>query len=711
MRIFYDMIITLPKTFWDVYYYMKLRFSSLLDRLQPSETAVLLATAVAVGVGTGLGAVFFIRLIAIVQTLFFESGAAVFAFLGRGVFILAPLVGGLLAGPIIFFVAKEAKGHGVPEVMQAIALRGGRIRPRVVVAKVVASALCIGSGGSAGREGPIVQVGAALGSTIGQWLHLSEARIRNLVACGAAAGIAATFNAPIAGVIFAMEIILGELHLGDLGSVVISSVTASTLARVFLGDRPAFSIPRYAMQTPWEVLLFVLLGVLSAFIAVGFIRLLYWFEDRFDEWKFPDALKPAVGGLILGGLAFFYPMILGLGFVPQEEALLGLPLSANIPHVFGSGFPVIEGALLDKLSIGLLFALVWLKPLATSLTLGSGNSGGIFAPSLFTGAALGGAFGLAVEHFAPGATAGPGAFAIVGMAAVFAGAARAPFTAILIVFEMTDDYRLIIPLMAGVIVSLIVAERLHRDSIYTLKLTRRGINLRRGRDVDVMESVRADEVMVRQPVTVPVDLPMTLLAGEFLRTGRHGFPVLNEDGSLYGVVSLEDYRRITAAEPDSLDKLTVRDIATRDIVTVFPDESVGTALRRMAPRDLSRMLVVARDDPRRLLGVVRRNDIVRAYEVGVLRREEARHRAEAISAVNHSRAEFVEVHIPPGCHAASHTIAELDLPRPSVLVSIRRGRELVIPHGDTCLEPGDVVTALCERDCTDQVKSALTRAD
>jgi chloride channel protein, CIC family len=711
MRIFYDMIITLPKTFWDVYYYMKLRFSSLLDRLQPSETAVLLATAVAVGVGTGLGAVFFIRLIAIVQSLFFESGAAIFRSLGRGVFILAPLVGGLLAGPIIFFVAKEAKGHGVPEVMQAIALRGGRIRPRVVVAKVVASALCIGSGGSAGREGPIVQVGAALGSTIGQWLHLSEARIRNLVACGAAAGIAATFNAPIAGVIFAMEIILGELHLGDLGSVVISSVTASTLARIFLGDRPAFSIPRYAMQTPWEVLLFVLLGVLSAFIAVGFIRLLYWFEDRFDEWKFPDALKPAVGGLILGGLAFFYPMILGLGFVPQEEALLGLPLSANIPHVFGSGFPVIEGALLDKLSIGLLFALVLLKPLATSLTLGSGNSGGIFAPSLFTGAALGGAFGLAVEHFAPGATAGPGAFAIVGMAAVFAGAARAPFTAILIVFEMTDDYRLIIPLMAGVIVSLIVAERLHRDSIYTLKLTRRGINLRRGRDVDVMESVRADEVMVRQPVTVPVDLPMTLLASEFLRTGRHGFPVLNEDGSLYGVVSLEDYRRITAAEPDSLDDLTVRDIATQDVVTVFPDESVGTALRRMAPRDLSRMPVVARDDPRRLLGVVRRNDIVRAYEVGVLRREEARHRAEAISAVNHSRAEFVEVHISPGSHAASHTIAELELPRPSVLVSIRRGRELVIPHGDTRLEPGDVVTALCERECTNQVQAALTRAD
>ena len=689
---------------------IKFRFSSLLDRLQPSETAVLLVTAVTVGAGTGLGAVFFIQLIAFIQSLFFQSGAILLGFMGRGLFILAPLIGGLLAGPIIHYFAQEAKGHGVPEVMQAIALRGGRIRPRVAVAKVVASALCIGSGGSAGREGPIVQVGAALGSTIGQWLRLSEGRIRNLVACGAAAGIAATFNAPIAGVIFAMEIILGELHLGDLGSVVISSVTASTLARVFLGDQPAFAIPRYAMKTPWEVLLYVVLGLFSAFVAVGFIRLLYWFEDRFDAWRFPGALKPAVGGLLLGGLAFGYPIVLSMGLVPQEEALLGLPLSANVPHIFGSGFAVIEGALLGQLSFGLLLVLVFLKPLATSFTLGSGNSGGVFAPSLFTGAALGGAFGLVVEYFAPGATAGPGAFAIVGMAAVFAGAARAPFTAILIVFEMTNDYRMIVPLMASVIASLLVAERLHRESIYTLKLTRRGIHLRRGRDVDVMESVRADEVMVRQPITVPVDLPVSLLAGEFLRTGRHGFPVMSEGGSLYGVVSLEDYRRAIAENRDSPDQLAVGDIATRDVVTVFPDESVGTALRRMAPRDLSRLPVVARDDPRRLLGVVRRNDIVRAYEVGVLRREEARHRAEAMHAVGHSRAEFVEVHIPPGSQAAGLTVAELDLPRAAVLVSIRRGRELVIPHGDTRLESGDVVTALCERESANDVRAALTKA-
>jgi CIC family chloride channel protein len=686
---------------------IRLHLPHFLDRIQPSGTTVLLGTAIFIGAGTGFGAVLFIRLIELVQLGFFAGGEAVFGGMGRFLFLLIPAMGGLIGGPIIAFFAKEAKGHGVPEVMQAIVLNGGRIRPRVVVAKIAASALCIGSGGSAGREGPIVQVGAALGSTLGQWLHLSEARIRNLVACGAAAGIAATFNAPIAGVIFSMEIILGELHLGDLGSVVLSAVTASTIARIFLGIRPAFSIPNYGVKGPWEILLYALLGALSALSAVIFIRMLYWFEDRFDGWKFPDAFKPAIGGLLLGGLAFFYPMVLGLGFIPAEETLLDMPLVENIPHVFGSGFPVIEGALLGELSFGLLFVLIFLKPLATSLTLGSGNSGGVFAPALFTGAALGGAFGRLVESIFPGATAGPGAFATVGMAAVFAGAARAPFTAILIVFEMTDDYQLILPLMAGVIVSMIIADHLHPDSIYTLKLTRRGIRLRQGHDVDVMESVRVEEVMVRQPQTIPVDLPVQLLAGEFLRTGRHGFPVLNSDGSLFGVVSLEDYRRATVGGNEASKYLTVRDIATRAVVSVFPDETVGIALRRMAPRDISRLPVVSREDTRRLLGVVRRNDIVRAYEVGAMRRHEARLRAGTTQAVRDTHAEFIDVPLLAGSCAEGKTIAELEIPRAAVVVSVRRGQDLVIPHGDTCLLAGDIVTALCDRGCAEQVRDLL----
>jgi CIC family chloride channel protein len=676
------------------------RIAKLYDRLHPSESVILLVTAAIVGAGTGLGAVIFIKLIGLVQNVIFKDGASTLVFLGGGLIILAPMVGGLLAGPIISFFAKEAKGHGVPEVMQAIALRGGRIRPRIVVAKVIASALCIGSGGSAGREGPIVQVGSALGSTIGQWLHLPDMRIRNLVACGAAAGIAATFNAPIAGAVFAMEIILGELHMRDMGNVIIAAVTASTVARVFLGDSPAFSIPSYSMKTPWEILLYIVLGIIAGLAAVGFIRLLYGFEDIFDNWHFPEALKPAVGGLLLGGLAFLYPLALRL---PQADLSSG-----SLPAIFGTGFTTIENALTGKLPLLLLLILVILKPLATSLTLGSGNSGGVFAPSLCLGAVLGGAFGWVANYFFPGSIAGPGAFAVVGMAAVFAGAAHAPFTAILIVFEMTNDYRLILPLMAGVIVSLIISERVHPESIYTLKLVKRGIHLKTGQDVDVMETVRVDEVMETQPITVSINMPVTQLAEKLLLTGHHGFLVLDDAGDLFGNVSLEDYRLLANKGSSSFEQLLVKDIASRDIVSIYPDETVGMALRRMAPRDLSRLPVVTRDNPRRLVGIIRRSHIIQAHEMGVVRRDEARRRATEVQLVSDSLAEFIDIPLPPGANAVGKRIAELNLPRTATLVSIRRDQQLLIPHGDARLQVGDVVTALSKNDSLVALKSALT---
>jgi len=681
------------------------KISGFLDRFPPSEKAILIGTAIVVGVGTGFGAVGFIKLISLVQRIFFNGGEQTFPFLGRSLIIIIPMVGGLLAGPIISFFASEAKGHGVPEVMQAIALRGGRIRPRVVVAKILASALCIGSGGSAGREGPIVQVGAALGSSLGQWLHLSDNRIRNLVACGAAAGISATFNAPIAGVIFAMEIILGELHLGDLGNVVISAITASTIARVFLGEQPAFAVTNnYGTQSPWTVFLYVLLGVFAAFAAVGFTRMLYWFEDRFDAWKFPDALKPAVGGLLLGTLAFFYPLVLGLGFVPSQESIFGLPLSQGLPQVFGSGFPVIENALLGNLPLWLLFVLIFLKPLATSLTLGSGNSGGVFAPALFTGAVLGGSFGKVLENFFPGIFANSGAFAIVGMAAVFAGAARAPFTAILIVFEMTDDYRLIIPLMAAVVTSLVVSDLLMKDSIYTLKLTRRGIRIQRGRDMDVMESVSVEEVMVKKPISVSIDMPIAVLAEKFIETGRHGFPVLDEQGKLFGVVSLEDYRRALSGGEEKLGDLTVGEIATRAIVTVYPDQTVGYALRHMAPRDISRLPVVSREDPRQLVGMVRRNDIVRAYEVGVTRYEDGLLRSNKSRMKEASGFETVEMRIESGSMSDGKQLGAVPWPREAVVVAIQRNGKSMIPRGNLILQAGDEIVLLSERNVLDEVR-------
>ncbi len=413
---------------------MLTKWSLLRDRFWASETAVMMTFAVVVGIGAGLGTVVFVEMIAFFKKLFFGETASALAFLDRGAVILLSLLGGLLVGPLVHFIAPEAKGHGVPEVMMAIATRGGRIRPIVVLAKALGSAVTIGSGGSVGREGPIVQIGSALGSSIGQVFKLSERRIVNLIASGAAAGIAATFNAPIAGVIFALEVILNDFGIRAFSTIVISAVTASAVSRALLGDFAAFVVPAYALHSPWELLLYLGLGVVAAGGALTFVKTLYFFEDKFDAWKFPPYLKPAIGGLFLGVMGFF------------------------IPQLFGTGFETIEQALTGKLALLFLAILVVGKILATSFTLGSGASGGVFAPALFIGAALGGAYGELAQILFPDMHVSSGAYAMVGMAAVFAGAARAPITGIIILFEMTRDYRIILPLMFATVISTVLAQ-------------------------------------------------------------------------------------------------------------------------------------------------------------------------------------------------------------------------------------------------------------
>lgn len=678
------------------------KFAAFLDRRLPSEEAVLFFSAILVGAGTALGAVLFIRLIQFVEMALFEWVPITLPWVGRWWIILIPVIGALIAGPVIHFFAREAKGHGVPEVMQAIALQGGRIRPRVVVSKVLASAACIGSGGSAGREGPIVQVGAALGSSLGQIFHFSEARIKNLVACGAAAGIAATFNAPIAGVMFSLEIILGELRLVELGSVLISAVIASVTARSILGDQPAFNIPNYAMNSPIEIVFYVLLGVIAAVVGVLFIRVLYRFEDLFDEWRFPEAFKPAVGALLLGLVAFIYPMLISGRLVSPAEALTGMPIVENIPHIFGAGFEVIEQTLVGQHTWILLLLLVFLKILATSLTLGSGNSGGVFAPGLFVGAMTGGVFGHGLRTLFPGVVTGIGPYATVGMAAVFSAAARAPLTAILIVFEMTDDYRIIVPLMAAVMVATFTAQRMHPQSIYTLKLVRRGIRLLRGRVIDVMEAVRVKEVMDTRPPTVDMDFLVCNLPELFIQADCTAFPVLDQSGRLAGIVSLTDYRAL-ANRGEIPATITVADIATMTPVCVDPEESVRTVLERMAPRDLSRLPVVSRTQPKVLMGTIRRHDIIKAYRMGMLRKHinvkknfEPLHGMEAGTYI-----------VPPNSNVAGKTLQQICLPRAYVVVGIEREGETIMPHGDTMFQVGDLVSVLSKDTDVDEFERIL----
>lgn len=659
------------------------RSARLLDRWQPAERVVLVLTAMIVGTGAGVGAVAFRWLIETITKFSFGVVPSALAFLGRYYVVLIPAAGGLVVGPLIYFFAREAKGHGVPEVMEAVALRGGRIRPVVGLVKALASSICIGTGGSVGREGPIVQIGSAWGSTLGQWFHFSDDRVRNLVACGAAGGIAATFNAPIAGVIFSLEVILQEFSMGYFSTVVISSVTASVISRIVLGDVPAFPVPSYSLISVWELPLYAVLGVLAALVATGFVFLLYKSEDLFDAWRFPEYLKPAVGGLGMGVIGLFLPQVLGVGY----EA--------------------IGSTLLDPGDLTLLAALLLAKLVATSVTLGSGGSGGVFAPSLFMGAMLGGAYGVTIHRVFPGVTASGGAYAVVGMAAVFAGAARAPMTAILILFEMTDDYLIILPLMLSTVVSTLLAEHFSRESIYTIKLVRRGVRLALGRDIDVMQGVFVNEAMT--PIS---DLDVVYshtsvedLARKFDRTRHHGFPVLNVNGELCGVVTLRDLEE--AMHRGDVSSMTVGDIATKSPVTVYPDEPLWVALKRLGVRDVGRLPVVDRDDPRRLVGVLRRRDVIRAYNLAILRRLDAHQKAERLRLGKLGGTEFVEISIEQDSPVVGRKLVEMRLPQDCTVVSVQRGRKVIIAHGDTVLTPGDKVIAFATEECAPELREAF----
>ena len=557
----------------------------------PTETQILVASGLAVGVGAGLGAVAFRYLIQGFTYLFFSVlQPALAVWFGPYAVILLPALGGLIFGPLIYFFAREAKGHGVPEVMLAVAQRGGRIRPQVSVVKSLASALCIGSGGSVGREGPIVQIGSSLGSTLGQALRMSDDRIRTMVACGAAGGIAATFNAPIAGVFFALEIILGEFTTRAFGIVVIASVTASVIGRAFFGNVPAFPVPPYDIVGLGEYGLYAVLGILAGAVGIVFTRTLYWFEDRFDAIPMREYLKPVPGGLLLGGLGLF------------------------LPQIFGVGYPAMADALQGKYELWLLLSLVVAKILAVSLTIGSGGSGGVFAPSLFIGSMLGTAFGAVANLAWPGSTAPAGAYGLVGMASVFSGAARAPITAVIILFELTGDYRIILPLMLAVVMSTLFSEALSEDTIYTLKLRRRGIDLRAGRNFDLMRTTTVAQAMSPVVPAVTGETTVAEASEQIERSPGRALVILDAKGELDRVVTDAD------AEQALLDNkvgISLAEVASRPVVTAFTDESLSQAVHRMGAHDVRQLPAVTRANPRRVVGMLSRADVIRAYSQAV----------------------------------------------------------------------------------------------
>lgn len=566
------------------------------------------ALAIAVGLVAGGGAIAFRELIQGVTWLF--SGTTDYSAvagapnphlpaLGRWFVVLAPVVGGLLYGPLVALLAPEAKGHGVPEVMLAVARHGGRIRPRVSIVKAFASALCIGSGGSVGREGPIVQIGSSFGSTLGQLLRASEPRTRLLVACGAAGGISATFNAPLAGAFFAMEVILREWEGGMFGAVVLASVTADAVGRLAFGDAAFLQLPAFGVHSLAEYPLYAALGLLAAVVGVAFIRVLYGAEDLFDRlWRWPEWARPAVGGVLLGLLLLV------------------------VPEMYGVGYPVMDGVVRGHELLWFVVVLLVAKLVATSLTMAIGGSGGVFAPSLFMGAMLGSAYGRVVHAVLPGLTAPAGAYGIVGMAAVFAASARAPITAVLVIFEMTGDYSVILPLMAAVAIATGAANVLSRETIYTLKLVRRGIDILGGRDRTRMQAIPVGRAMSPLPDPLAAGAPLSAAAERFARTGRTSLPVVEDDGVLFGIVRLEDVERRLGEEPG--DALAAREVA-HAAAELRTSDSLEDAVALFARTGEDALPVLADGAPRRLVGWLTQRDVVAAYAraQGHARREQA----------------------------------------------------------------------------------------
>jgi CIC family chloride channel protein len=685
-------------------------FSSFLDKAAPPLGLTLVILSIAIGATTGLAAVFFIKLIHAIQYFCYASLPHLIPALGIWVYLIIPVVGGLLVGPLILF-AHEAKGHGVPEVMQALILHGGRIRARVAAAKILASALCIGTGGSAGREGPIVQVGSALGSGLGQILNLSDERIRNMVACGAAAGIAATFNAPIAGVIFAIEVLLSGLQVRAFGNVVIAAVSSSIVSRIFLGARPAFEVPTYTMVSPLAILLYLALGLMAALVGIMFIRMLDFSERVFDGWDFPQIFKPAVGAFGLGVIGLSYMLIPGVAVPESINSQTAAPIGQALPHMYGSGFEFIGTAIQGGGGFWILFLLVFLKPLATSFTLGSGNSGGVFAPSLFIGAMLGGAMGHLFELWFPSISGPAGAYALVGMAAVFSATARAPLTAMLIVFEMSNDYLIILPLMVAGVTACYFAQWLHPESIYTLKLSKRGIRFSEGRDMDIMQGVSVSEVMKINPITIHMNKPLSELMALFQDSNILGFPVMKDYYKLHGIVTLQDIHKLQSREDFSPLGMTVKDVSIENPVTVYPDEPIWAAIQKMAPRDLARLPVVDRDGSGTLLGLISRSDILRAYDVGIVKKQRGQIVEGQLSLRGLKENGFVEFMLKENDNCNRALVMDLPLPETVNLVSIRRGGKIIIPRGHTRLQAGDVITVFGRLDAVNSIQNLLNSCE
>ncbi|MFN5658231.1 MAG: chloride channel protein [Pseudanabaena sp.] len=581
---------------------------TILNRLQPSAETVMLVSAIAVGVLSGIGVTLFRKLILIAQEIYWHEIAVALSNQWHWAIIFIPMLGALVVSLVRLRLDQvEAKTLSKGQIVSDV----GQSYSQVPL-KTLAAALSLGSGASLGPEGPSVELGSNIGSILGQMLQFSSERIRLLIGAGGAAGLAAGFNAPIAGVFFALEVLLRDSYRtnksspnSDVSVVVIASVISALVSQISLGERPAFSLPVYEVRSYWELPIYLGLGVLASVVALMFASAVKQAKKFFaGEWaiatfmqKLSLPVKLLIGGLCVGIIALTFPEAIGIGYETVESILQDTPFT-----------------------IPLLGILLVIKLLLTAISSASGFVGGLFAPSIFLGAVLGSLYGQAIASLLPASIpiAASPAYALVGMAAVLAGTVRAPLTSVLLLFEMTRDYRIVLPLMAAVGLCAWILDQL--DTSKTDRMIMQWSNL--PADIEVLEKIKIAEVMTLNPASVKYSMPV-LQAAQFITSGYHHSALVFDDvNHLQGILTTQDLKRILSAptsEP-AFEEMTVQNICTREVLCTFADESLAEALKRMATRDLRQMPVVDRNQPKRVIGMVDRLAITTAYNTALTKR-------------------------------------------------------------------------------------------
>ena len=564
-----------------------------------SEYTILITLAVAIGALAGLSNVLIRKSVALSRWLFFDQLGSILR-LDSGSSYLLPLVpvsGAILLILVFKLFPGEPGGYGFPIFLERVNLRGAVIRGRIIASKLVTAAITIGSGGSAGWEGPVAQIGGAVGSSVGRTFRMSSERLKVLVACGSAGAIAANFNAPIAGVLFAEELILrGSFWPRSFNLIILSSGVATVISRAFFGDAHVINIPHYNMSPFSELPLYALMGIFIGLIAALYIRVFYFTRDMFDSFKVSRSSKLITGAALVGITAIFFPQILGDGY-------------EHLNDVFGGNF-----------GLTFLAFLIPIKILATSMTLGSGGSGGVFGPALFIGTVAGGAFGGAMNRIMPRVILYPGSYALVGMGALLAASTHAPLTAIFLLFEMSGSYQIILPIIFASITGLLVARKVIGESIDTYQLAKAGVHLQDGQESSIMNSLKVWEVMDREIETVRENLPLKQFLDRLTKSEKVNFPVVNAEGELIGIIGTQDVR-LVLFEEDIRDLVVVHDIATEKVYIVTPDDSFRTALDLFNLKDVDELPVVDPADPKRLIGTLRRNRLLAHYRKKLLQTE------------------------------------------------------------------------------------------